>query len=58
MSAAMGGFNDLLAVGQGPAARLARHALGVVNRMGPAKRLLAARAMGLAGELPAAARRA
>jgi len=58
MSAAMGGFNDLLAVGQGPAARLARRGLGIVNRMGPAKRLLAARAMGLAGELPAAARRA
>jgi len=58
MSAAMGGFNDLLAIGQGPAARIAQRGLGLVNRMGPVKRLLAARAMGVGGDLPAAARRA
>lgn len=57
MSAAMGGFNDLLAMGQGPAARVAQRVLALVNRMGPAKRLLAARAMGVSGDLPAAARR-
>jgi len=53
----MGGFNDLLAVGQGPLARLAQRGLGLVERAGPLKRLLAARALGIAGELPAAARR-
>lgn len=57
MVAAMGGFNDLLAVGQGPLARLAQRGLGLVERAGPLKRLLAARALGIAGELPAAARR-
>jgi 2-octaprenylphenol hydroxylase len=57
MSAAMGGFNDLLAMGRGPVARVAQRGLALVNRMGPVKRLLAARAMGVSGDLPAAARR-
>lgn len=56
MARAMGGFNDLLAVGHGPLARLAQRGLGLVNRSGPFKRLLAARALGIAGELPTAAR--
>lgn len=57
MSSAMGGFNDLLAMGQGPAARLAQRGLGIVNKIGPAKRLFAARALGIIGELPRAAKK-
>jgi 2-octaprenylphenol hydroxylase len=56
MSRAMSGFNDFLAMGQGPAAQIARRGMGMVNRMGPVKRLLAERALGISGELPAAAR--
>lgn len=56
MSGAMSAFNDFLAFGQGPAARMAQRGLGMVNRLGVVKRLFAERAMGLAGELPAAAR--
>ena len=56
MSRAMSGFNDFLAMGQGPAAQIARRGMGMVNRMGPVKRLLAERALGIRGELPAAAR--
>lgn len=56
MSRAMGGFNDWLALGHGPMAGVARRGLGIVNRMGPVKRLFAMRALGIAGERPAAAR--
>ena len=56
MSRAMSGFNDFLAMGQGPAAQIARRGMGMVNRMGPVKRVLAERALGISGELPAAAR--
>lgn len=56
MSRAMSGFNDFLAMGQGPVAQIARRGMGMVNRMGPVKRLLAERALGISGELPAAAR--
>ena len=57
MSRAMSGFNDFLAMGQGPAAQLARRGMGMVNRAGFVKRLLAERALGIGGELPFAARR-
>lgn len=57
MSTAMSGFNDLLAMGQGPVAGLAQRSLGLVNRMGPLKRVFAERALGISGELPGAARR-
>ncbi|MBV6424446.1 MAG: 2-octaprenylphenol hydroxylase [Steroidobacteraceae bacterium] len=56
MSRAMGGFNDWLALGRGPVAQVARRGLGIVNRMGPAKHFIARRALGIAGDLPAAAR--
>ncbi|MBV6415975.1 MAG: 2-octaprenylphenol hydroxylase [Steroidobacteraceae bacterium] len=52
MSRAMGGFNDFLAMGHGPMAAVARRGLGVVNRMGPVKRVFAARALGIAGDVP------
>ena len=56
MSMAMSGFNDFLAMGQGPMGRIARRGMGAVNRLGPVKRLFAQRALGIGGELPAAAR--
>ena len=56
MSAAMSGFNDFLALGQGPVAQVARRGMGVVNRLAPVKRLFAERALGVGGDLPMAAR--
>lgn len=56
MSAAMDVFNRFLASGRDPAARLARRALGWVETSAALKRLFVDRAMGLAGDLPAAAR--
>lgn len=56
MSRAMDAFNALFAVGHGFAARVAQRGLGVVNRLGPIKRLFAERALGRNGNLPDAAR--
>lgn len=57
MAAAMSAFNVFLAGGgTDPLSRLARQGLGLVDRSDTLKRLLMARALGLAGELPRAAR--
>jgi 2-octaprenylphenol hydroxylase len=56
MSRAMSGFNDFLAMGQGPASQFARRGMAMVNGAGFVKRLLVERALGVGGELPAAAR--
>jgi 2-polyprenylphenol 6-hydroxylase len=56
MSAAIDVFDRLLAHGKGPLARLAQRGLGWVNRSQEAKRIFIRRALGVAGELPAAAR--
>lgn len=59
MIAMLSAFNGLLAVGANPLARLAQRGLGVVNHIGPLKRIFAGRALGtggLPGALPTAAR--
>ncbi|MGQ0833864.1 MAG: UbiH/UbiF/VisC/COQ6 family ubiquinone biosynthesis hydroxylase [Gammaproteobacteria bacterium] len=58
MSAAIDAFNRFLAHGAGPLARLAQRGLGLVNRSQELKAVFIRRALGLTGELPAAARRA
>jgi 2-octaprenylphenol hydroxylase len=56
MAAAIDAFDRLLARGSGRLAELAQRGMPWVNRSGMAKRLFIERAMGLSGELPAAAR--
>ena len=56
MSGAIDVFDRLLARGTGRIAGLAQRGMPWVGRSAPAKRLFMERAMGLAGELPAAAR--
>jgi len=58
MGTAIDGFDRLLAHGTGPVARLAQRGLGWVSRSQELRRLFIARALGLSGELPEAARRA
>ena len=58
MSAAIDAFDRLLAHGTGPFARIAQRGLGLVNRSQELKRLFIRRALGIAGELPQAARTA
>lgn len=53
---AIDAFNRFLAHGAGPLSRLAQRGLSWVNRSDEAKRFFITRALGLAGELPAAAR--
>jgi len=56
MTAAIDVFDRLLAHGTGPIARLAQRGMGLVNRSQEVKRVFIRRALGLAGELPRAAR--
>jgi 2-polyprenylphenol 6-hydroxylase len=56
MSGAIDAFDRLLARGTGRLAELAQRGMPLVNRSALAKRMFIERAMGLAGELPAAAR--
>ncbi len=56
MSTAIDAFDRVLAHGTGPLARLAQRGLGWVNRSQEIKRLFIRRALGVAGELPLAAR--
>jgi 2-octaprenylphenol hydroxylase len=56
MSTAIDAFDRLLARGSGRVATLAQRGMPLVNRAPLAKRVFIERAMGLAGELPAAAR--
>jgi 2-polyprenylphenol 6-hydroxylase len=56
MSNAIDAFDRLLARGSGRVAELAQRGMPLVNRTPLAKRVFIERAMGLAGELPAAAR--
>jgi 2-octaprenylphenol hydroxylase len=56
MAAAIDAFDRLLARGTGKVAELAQRGMPLINRSSAAKRLFIERAMGLAGELPAAAR--
>ena len=56
-SASIDAFNRFLSFGRDRAGRLAQRGLGWVDGSGIAKRLLIERAMGLAGEMPEAARR-
>jgi 2-polyprenylphenol 6-hydroxylase len=56
MSTAIAAFDRFLAHGSGPVSRLAQLGLSWVNRSQEIKRLFAARALGLTGELPRAAR--
>jgi 2-octaprenylphenol hydroxylase len=56
MSAAIDAFDRVLAHGTGPLARIAQRGLGWVNRRQEMKRGFIRRALGLAGELPVAAR--
>ncbi|HRX89275.1 MAG TPA: FAD-dependent monooxygenase [Steroidobacteraceae bacterium] len=56
VSAAMDAFNHLLARGTDPVARLAQRSLPLVGRSRVARRLLIARALGVTGQLPRAAR--
>lgn len=56
MSAAIDAFDRWLAHGTGPLARLAQHGLSWVNRSQELRRFFIYRALGLSGELPAAAR--
>lgn len=57
MATAIDAFDRLLARGNGKVAELAQRGMPWVNRSGLAKRVFIERAMGLAGELPAAAAR-
>jgi 2-octaprenylphenol hydroxylase len=56
MSTAINAFDRFLAHGSGPLSRLAQRGLGWVNRSQDIKRLFVSRALGVAGELPRAAR--
>jgi len=56
MSTAIEAFDRFLAHGSGPLSRLAQRGLGWVNRSQEIKRLFVNRALGVAGELPRAAR--
>ena len=56
MSTAIDAFDRLLARGHGRVAELAQRGMPWVNRSAAVKRLFIERALGLAGELPAAAR--
>ena len=56
MSTAIDAFDRFLAHGSGPVSRLAQRGLGWVNRSQQIKRLFVSRALGVAGELPRAAR--
>jgi len=56
MSTAFDAFNALLSTGQGALAGVARRGLGWVERSELAKRFFLERALGTAGDLPAAAR--
>jgi 2-octaprenylphenol hydroxylase len=56
MSAAIDGFDRLLARGSGRVAELVQRGMPWVSKSAPVKRLFIERAMGLTGELPAAAR--
>lgn len=58
MRTAIDGFDRLLAHGSGPMARAAQTGLGWVNRSEELRRFFIARALGVTGELPEAARRA
>ena len=57
MSTAIEAFDRWLAHGSSPAARLAQHALGWVNRSQELRRFFIRRALGLSGELPEIAAR-
>lgn len=56
MSTAIDAFDRFLAHGSGPISKLAQSGLGWVNRSQEIKRLFVSRALGVAGELPRAAR--
>jgi 2-octaprenylphenol hydroxylase len=56
MSVAIDAFDRMLAHGTGPLSRLAQRGLGWVNRSQELKRVFIRRALGVAGELPSAAR--
>jgi 2-octaprenylphenol hydroxylase len=56
MATAIDAFDRLLARGSGRIAGFAQRGMPWVNRSGPVKRVFMERAMGLAGELPSAAR--
>lgn len=56
MSVAIDAFDRMLAHGTGPLSRLAQRGLGWVNRSQELKRLFIRRALGVAGELPDAAK--
>ncbi len=56
MALAIDAFNRFLAHGAGPLSKLAQRGLSWVNRSEEVKRFFITRALGLAGELPAAAR--
>ncbi|MFP5505457.1 MAG: UbiH/UbiF/VisC/COQ6 family ubiquinone biosynthesis hydroxylase [Gammaproteobacteria bacterium] len=52
MQLAMDGFKELFGASAAPARLLRNAGLGLVDRLGPAKQMLARHAMGLAGDLP------
>lgn len=56
MSTAIEAFDRFLAHGSGPVSKLAQRGLGWVNRSQEIKRMFVNRALGVAGELPRAAR--
>jgi len=56
MSVAIDAFDRMLAHGSGPLSRLAQRGLGWVNRSQELKRVFIRRALGVAGELPDAAK--
>jgi len=56
MSVSLDAMNRVLATGSGPLSRLAARGLALVDRSTPLKRLFMARALGISGELPRAAR--
>jgi len=56
MSTAIDAFDRFLAHGTGPVSKLAQRGLGWVNRSQEIKRVFVTRALGVAGELPRAAR--
>jgi hypothetical protein len=56
MSTAIDAFDRFLAHGTGPVSKLAQRGLGWVNRSQEIKRMFVSRALGVAGELPRAAR--
>ncbi len=58
MRVAVDAFDRLLAHGTGPLAQIAQRGLGWVNDSAELKRFFMARALGLSGELPQAARAA